>query len=344
MSESNNTIAHTTNTTTSKERQIKKVEHTAHSVLLSPSFVCVLVPLCFQTADCYVHRLVRNKADGKLVEFSRVRTLDDDLALPSSSHATHSTPTKSLSGGDGTSMATSIAMMTPPGSTSSTILPQPNTTRTVIIQPSSYAYASVKLEEYILEYNYLLSSQLDQQRRIFQHSLHTCESGMRDRRTRLDRELTEARERRLELQAKIDKAHATFEESTTRLAQLEATHTALEATAAQLASLHARLLHDHSSVRASLETSSKLYQHQQESILSAQDATISGLEEQLHDLSFFLDTQKKIDRMDLDSKKAGKGGLKKKLQTGQAEIQLVEVAPTQEEENKARRKNVKRRG
>jgi len=210
----------------------------------------------------------------------------------------------------------------------------------VLVSPSSSAYASVKLEEFLLEYNYLLSSQLEQQRRIFEQSLKQGRSDMAARKHAAERELTSARQERDELRMRLDATVKSNTEAEARLESLTASHATLEAQASQLQSLHARLHSSSSSLRSSLSSAAALYTAQQDALLAAQDKEIAGLEDQLHDLRFYLDTQRKIDRMDVRAGRvSGKPSLKERLQSGQAELQLVEVAPDEEETKRKNRRN-----
>lgn len=300
-----------------------------------------------------MHRLVRNQADGKLVELSR-GSLDDDRSesvargtgsggmgvgkdlssLASGSHSLHSSAPMSHggaggSGGGGANGVHSRSLLSSPSPSA------------LVVQPSSSAYASVKLEEFLLEYNYLLSSQLDQQRRIFQNSLRQVEAGRLARKEEAEARLARANAARDALAARLATATKVNEEDTARLESLTASHSTLQAQSSQLHSLHTRLLSSHTSVRSSLASSSSLYAAQQESLLASQCAEIASLEEQVHDLTFFLDTQKKIDKADRQGRVNGSGmGLRAQLNSGRAELQLVEVAPEQEGKRSARKKKV----
>ena len=261
----------------------------------------------------------------------------DLSSLASGSHSLHSSAPMSMSmshGGAGGSGGASGN-----GGHSRSLLSSPSPSA-LVVQPSSSAYASVKLEEFLLEYNYLLSSQLDQQRRIFQHSLRQVEAGRLARKEEAEARLARANAARDALAARLATATKVNEEGTARLESLTASHAALQAQSAQLQSLHARLLSGHSSLRSSLASSSALYTAQQESLVAAQCAEIASLEEQVHDLAFFLDTQKKIDRADRQGRASGSVGLRAQLNSGRAELQLVEVAPEQEAKRSARKKKV----
>ncbi len=303
-------------------------------------------------ADCYVHRLVRNKNDGKLVELSRGDREEEERSESvaavaagaaagaggfeggggkSLSHLSSAAPIRSSSGGRGSFPSLSSGGGGGGGAHSAAAS---------VVHPSSSAYASVKLEEFLLEYNYLLSSQLEQQRRIFEQSLKAKENDMTQRRLTAEKELARARQAKESVQTKLQDTLEANEASQKRMAALVSSHSSLESQAAQLALLNSKLQSSSSSLRSSLDSASSLYCSQHDSFLSSQDAHIASLEDQLHDLRFFVDTQRKIDRMDARAGKiAGKLTLKQKLNSGQAELQLVEVAPEEEDgKRKIRRK------
>jgi len=288
-------------------------------------------------SDCYVHRLVRNKQDGKLVEFSRVRALDDFTGM------------SELSGkGIDTELAGSYSLHSSAQAASSAAvsdgtsgpISHSNRSQPLVVDPSSSAYASVKLEEYLLEYNYLLNSQLEQQRNIFQHDIQKKQQEMERRRHQLETMRDQELERKQELEAKVEEMRGTKEQQEKQLADVQASYATLQTQANQLKGLNDRLLADAATLRASLSTSATLYAQQQESLLAEQDSTIANLEEQIHDLRFFLDTQRKIDRLDRTPSRAG-ATLKNQLRSGKAQLQLIEVAPD-EDDNKGRRMRKKR--
>lgn len=284
-------------------------------------------------ADCYVHRLVRNKTDGKLVELSRVRTLDDDIGGDGNGCATGKIlPDLHAPLASSTHAATSAHSSALSGARSSPLL----------IPPSSSAYASLKLEEFLLEYNFLLSTQLEQQRRCFQQQIDARQAEMKRRKEGLERRLAEAEEQKQQLQAKLDAARLAAQEQSDKLAELQSSLAAAQHQSVQLSSLHSKLLSSASSLRSSQASSESIYASQQESLLGEQDAQIAGLEEQLHDLRFYLDTQRRIDRMDAAAGKVGGVGIKAKLASGMAELQMVEVAPSEEEAKRAARRKKKR--
>jgi hypothetical protein len=106
----------------------------------------------------------------------------------------------------------------------------------------------------------------------------------------------------------------------------------------QLTTLHSKLLQAHSSSRSLSERSTTLYNSQQTQLISSLDSRIESLNEQKNDLLFFLSTIKKIDKMDAREGGQGQGGgLKKRIQDGTAQVQLIQVGKTEEEKNNKRR-------
>ena len=225
----------------------------------------------------YVHRLVRNKGDGKLVELRAGRK-----RRSSRQHRGGRAEEAQEEGQREGEGEAEVGLMDEERS------------------------MSLKLEDLLIEYNYLLSSQLDQQRSYYQQQLSTLERETQQRQTTLSADLAHLSSQHLHLAQRLSTTQAQADSLLIDLHTLDTDHARLRCQWTQLTALNAALLRRQAEARAAAEVAEKEEEEEGERALRAKEAEVKELEEQLRDLEFFVRTQKKV----------GKSGLKGDIQQG----------------------------
>ena len=217
----------------------------------------------------YVHRLVRSKGDGQLVELRR-------------GQKRRSRPSVALREGEEEGEAEVGGLMDDERS------------------------MSLKLEDLLIEYNYLLSSQLDQQRAYYQQQLNQLEREQQQRHAQLAQQLTHTAQQHLTLAQRLSTTQAQADALLADLHTVDNDHARLRRQWTQLTALNAALLQRQAEARRATEVAEKEEEEEGERALRAKEAEVQDLEEQLRDLEFFVKTQKRV----------GKSGLKGDIQQG----------------------------
>lgn len=300
--------------------------------------------------DAYIHRLVLSKTDGKLVEYtaqghrrsrrrrdefinqdthpkkvieeghslSRTHSKTDDTwTTPSSS----SINTKATADTTSSSSSSSINMLSPSTSPDSLLFHGHTSTRN--------AYVSLKLEEFLLEYNYLLSTQLEQQRKQFQGQINHLKEEHKLELLHGEAIKNKKLQEQKNCESKLDTLHKLQAEALEKNNKLTEEFNILQSQETKLKSLNQILLQQQEKNRDSLQNITKQFELDQQKLVAEKDAEIAALEEQLQDLMFYLETQSKIT----------KKGLKEQIEKGQAEITFV---PQEEEKKQIKGRKKKR--
>ncbi|RKO89033.1 BRCA1-associated protein 2-domain-containing protein [Blyttiomyces helicus] len=209
--------------------------------------------------DGYVHRLIQNRADGKLVELPAPGGDGDD------SNGGHPDGGRDTAGTGGSRR---------PRSTMPAMGSHPD-----------------KLEAIGLEYSYLLTSQLESQRLWYESRLATLESDASARIASLESEAARAREyaadrERLagEVVPRLQKEKRSLER---RIEKLMERADRLEREAREEREINTALRQNQETWRARIDAG--------EAAIKAKEAAVVDLQEQVRDLMFFLETQKVVE-------------------------------------------------
>ena len=216
----------------------------------------------------YVHRLVRNKGDGKLVELrgGHKRRADEEDA---------------------------VALL------------------------DDEREVSLKLEDLLIEYNYLLSSQLEQQRSYYQQQLAHMDRDHTQRQQQTTADLTALAAQHLAAAQRLSSLQADTDALNAQLQSLDADYDRMRRQWTQMTALNTALLQRQAEARAGVEKAEKASSESEERLLRAKDAEVKELEEQLRDLEFFVQTQKKV----------SKSGMKADIQEGKLYVAGNDAEP-----------------
>ena len=245
----------------------------------------------------YVHRLVRNKGDGKLVELRTARKRGSTTRRRGGA-------AEADDGGEDT-----IGLMDEERS------------------------MSLKLEDLLIEYNYLLSSQLEQQRSFYQQQMQALERDHQQRQQQLSAELASLSAHHLDLAQRLSSTQAQADALQDDLRALDAEHERMRRQWTQLTNLNKALLQRQAEVRAGVERAEKAENEEEERLLRAKDAEVHELEQQLRDLEFFVQTQRKV----------SKSGLGADIQQGQLYVTGNDVDDAKDESKRAGAGNNKKK-
>ncbi len=155
---------------------------------------------------------------------------------------------------------------------------------------------AVKLEGMTLEYNYLLSGQLDHQRQFFERQLHAVEARFREPLREAEAGLMERLARQAELRARRTALAAELAANERVLSELEAEATRKEAEMRVLRDGNTVLMRRQQQMRARLEAARTAASQERERVQIEFDGSIRELEEQVQELNFHLNAQRTIQR------------------------------------------------
>ena len=249
----------------------------------------------------YVHRLVRSKRDGKLVELSggrrKQRTKRRHTAQREGEGWEEEAAEESFSSLEDAELGMSL-----------------------------------KLEDMLIEYNYLLSSQLDKQRQYYQQQLHSLDREMATRQHAQQSALQQLSAQQLALTERLSALQAELAESEEELRVEESEHTRLRNEWDKLRRMNDKLSAKQAEVRAAVEKEQGRKEAEEEQLMRSKDGEIAELEEQLRDLHFFAQTQRQVSR----------SGMKDDIQGGKLYVAAGEGGG-QEDEKKAVRSGGKKK-
>lgn len=155
--------------------------------------------------------------------------------------------------------------------------------------------AGIKLEQLLVEYNYLLSSELEKQRAFFVAQMNFKQAellALKEPELQKDEELTRLSQQLQKRAQCLEKALVTGEK--VQLVELARKKEAAKEKDAKLRSLNTRLLSQQSKMREGFEGRQQSCQQEQDKELRALDEQQKQLEDELNDLKFYLKTQKQI--------------------------------------------------
>jgi BRCA1-associated protein len=153
----------------------------------------------------------------------------------------------------------------------------------------------IKLEQLLVEYNYLLSSELEKQRSFFVAQMNFKQSelmALKEPEVQKDQELTRVLVQYQRRVQSLEKALVAGEK--VQLVELARRKEVGKTKDEKLRKLNTRLLGQQSKTRESFEDLQHSRQHEQEQELRALDQQQRLLEEELGDLKFYFKTQKQI--------------------------------------------------
>ena len=155
---------------------------------------------------------------------------------------------------------------------------------------------SLKLEDMLIEYNYLLSSQLDKQRQYYQQQIAHIDREINQRLHSQQTALQQLSAQQLALTEQLAALQAEWKESQEELRVEEDEHGRLRAEWDKLRRMNDKLSAKQAVVRAAVEKEQGKRDEQDEQLIRDKDGEIKELEEQLRDLEFFVKTQKQVSK------------------------------------------------
>ncbi|KAI8819430.1 uncharacterized protein EV422DRAFT_551031 [Fimicolochytrium jonesii] len=241
--------------------------------------------------DGYVHRLIQNRTDGKLVELpapsrpGRIDGTDTSGGYEMNSLSTDGMSFRSNGGGGGFGAGG-------PG--------EPGNRKNGLTAENGIT--AEKMESIGLEYTYLLTSQLESQRTWYQQQLTKLESSLMDQIAAVMAALTQAQKDR-------DVAVTTAEQISEQLSRVEKDNRALQT---RLAKLLTRALASEKEAREEKAVSASLLENQaayqaklalRDQALEEKEGEAGELREQVRDLMAFLDMRSQVENSGM-----GEGG------------------------------------
>ena len=186
---------------------------------------------------------------------------------------------------------------------------------------------SLKLEDLLIEYNYLLSSQLDQQRSFYQQQLAALAASHSQQQAAASSALASLHGQLLDVTTAVSRVEAEVAEAEKEEAAAEAEGQRLRVEWGKLSAMNERLVKKQREERERAEREDRQREEEDAAALRQKDEEIRQLEEQLRDLDFFLNTQRRV----------GKSGLRGDIQDGKLFVTGNEEQPAADSKHDDRR-------
>jgi BRCA1-associated protein len=158
------------------------------------------------------------------------------------------------------------------------------------------ADSSKKLEALLIEYNYLLSSQLEKQRLFFEKQLKLKESEIQRVEAEEGDQKAKLEQQNMYLAKRDQTLTKALQDTQGSLAKLEQQAVEAQTRGDKLMQLNQRLLQQQTNTRDSLEFGESRKAAEQTRELDALDAQQKALEDEVRDLKFYLTTQRTIEK------------------------------------------------
>jgi BRCA1-associated protein len=158
------------------------------------------------------------------------------------------------------------------------------------------ADSSKKLEALLIEYNYLLSSQLEKQRLFFEKQLRLKESEIQRVEAEEGDQKAKLEQQNVYLAKRDQTLTKALQDTQGSLARLEQQAVEAQTRGDKLKQLNQRLLQQQTNTRDSLEFGESRKAAEQTRELDALDAQQKALEDEVRDLKFYLTTQRTIEK------------------------------------------------
>ena len=214
----------------------------------------------------YVHRLVRSKHDGKLVELRGSRRKQRTRRPTQQQQQQQEEEVEADADSSFEALETSELS------------------------------TSLKLEELLIEYNYLLSSQLDKQRQYYQQQIAHIDRDAGHRLHVQQATLQQLSLQQLSLAQQLSSLQAELAEKELELRLADEEHARLRADWDKLRRMNDKLSAKQAEARKAVEREQGRREEDDERLLRDKDGEIKELEEQLRDLTFFVRTQKQVNQ------------------------------------------------
>lgn len=192
---------------------------------------------------------------------------------------------------------------------------------------------ALKLEDLLIEYNFLLSSQLDKQRAVYNQQLSQMERLHTQSLAEINTIIHQAEENCQKLEMQLDKLKSEAESETQKIQQANTDYTTLQKQYQQLNSLHQKLKVLAVAKRQATDLQQAEVEKLERQALDQKGKEIADKEEELNDLKFFVKTQRQV----------SKSALKDDIQQGKLFVPIESDSSTETSSSSSSGKNKNRR-